>query len=66
MARYENDYYHQVSHDIARVPGNPWFSCTLWLANWYTARATSVAELERACQILEWVAAHALPSGGLA
>ncbi len=32
LARYENDYYHRVSNDIAAVPGNPWFICTLWLA----------------------------------
>jgi GH15 family glucan-1,4-alpha-glucosidase len=32
VARYENDSYHQVSQDIANVPGNPWFVCTLWLA----------------------------------
>jgi GH15 family glucan-1,4-alpha-glucosidase len=31
LARYENDYYHRVSNDIASVPGNPWFICTLWL-----------------------------------
>jgi hypothetical protein len=40
MARYENDYYHQVSDDIDRAPGNPWFICTLWLAQWYIAAAT--------------------------
>src|SRR5947199_7129209 len=31
VARYENDYYHRISNDIAAVPGNPWFICTLWL-----------------------------------
>lgn len=66
MARYEDDYYHQVSNDVARVPGNPWFICTLWLADWYTARADSLADLDRAGDLLEWVAAHALPSGALA
>jgi GH15 family glucan-1,4-alpha-glucosidase len=66
MARYEDDYYHQVSNDVARVPGNPWFICTLWLADWYAARAASLGDLSRACELLEWVAAHALPSGALA
>src|SRR5438270_4139319 len=32
VARYENDYYFQISPDIANVPGNPWFVATLWLA----------------------------------
>jgi GH15 family glucan-1,4-alpha-glucosidase len=66
VARYEDDYYHQVSNDVARVPGNPWFICTLWLADWYTARATTLDELTRAEELLEWVVAHALPSGALA
>jgi len=25
IARYENDYYFQVSQDVTSVPGNPWF-----------------------------------------
>ena len=66
MARYEDDYYHQVSRDLGNVPGNPWFICTLWLADWYSARARTLAELGRARELLEWVVAHALPSGGLA
>jgi GH15 family glucan-1,4-alpha-glucosidase len=66
MARYENDYYHQVSHEVDRVPGNPWFICTLWLADWHATTATSVAELGKALDLLEWVASHALPSGVLA
>lgn len=66
MARYEDDYYHQVSRDLTRVPGNPWFICTLWLADWYGARAQTAKDLVRARELLEWVAAHALPSGVLA
>lgn len=66
LARYEDDYYQQVSRDLERVPGNPWFICTLWLANWHIARAQTVPELARARELLEWVAAHALPSGVLA
>ncbi len=66
MARYENDYYQQVSHDVAKIPGNPWFVCTLWLARWYIARANSKDELEPALKILIWVAERALPSGVLA
>jgi GH15 family glucan-1,4-alpha-glucosidase len=66
VARYENDYYHQVSRDVSNVPGNPWFICTLWLAQWYIASAKTVEDLGRALDILMWVATHALPSGVLA
>ncbi len=66
MARYENDYYHQVSQDIANVPGNPWFICTLWLASWQIAKAKNADELKPALDIFNWVAQHALPSGVLA
>ncbi|MEX1015627.1 MAG: glycoside hydrolase family 15 protein, partial [Phycisphaeraceae bacterium] len=66
MARYEDDYYHQVTRDTDNVPGNPWFICTLWLAEYYIARAKTVEELEKARPIMDWVAARALPSGVLA
>ena len=66
VARYQNDYYHQVSGDIRNVPGNPWFICTLWLAQWYVALAESEADLKPARDILAWVADRALPSGTLA
>ncbi len=66
VARYEDDYYHQVSHDLANVPGNPWFICTMWLAQYEIASARSEANLKEAIKILEWVADHALPSGALA
>ena len=66
MARYEDDHYHQVSKDLTAVPGNPWFICTLWLADWYAARARTVDDLSRARELLEWVCDHALPSGVLA
>src|SRR3954469_9208601 len=54
VARYENDYYHRISNDIASVPGNPWFICTLWLADYYIARAKSMDELKSALPIFEW------------
>jgi GH15 family glucan-1,4-alpha-glucosidase len=66
MARYENDYYHQVRHDVENVAGNPWFVCTLWLADWKTTAATTLDELGEALKLLTWVADHALPSGTLA
>jgi oligosaccharide amylase len=66
IARYENDSYHRISHDTAAVPGNPWFICTLWLAEYFIARAKTLAELKLALPIFEWCAGHALESGVLA
>jgi GH15 family glucan-1,4-alpha-glucosidase len=66
VARYENDYYHQVSQDIANVPGNPWFICACWLAEYHIAQAQSLDELHEALHWLAWVQEHALPSGVLA
>ena len=66
IARYENDNYHQVSQDIANVPGNPWFITTLWLSEWYAVTAQKPADLKPALELLEWVARRTLPSGVLA
>ncbi len=66
VARYENDYYHQVSQDIANVPGNPWFICACWLAEYKIVSATTLDELREAQFWLTWVCDHALPSGVLA
>jgi GH15 family glucan-1,4-alpha-glucosidase len=66
LARYESDNYMRVTDDVERVPGNPWFICTLWLADYRIAAARSLEELERAVEILEWTVARTLPSGVLA
>lgn len=66
VARYEGDSYHKVTDDTENVPGNPWFICTLWLAQWYIAKAKNKDELREAIPMLEWVASRALPSGVLA
>ena len=66
IARYENDYYFQISQDTANVPGNPWFVSTLWLAEWYIATARSMDDLERPRALLEWCRMKALRSGVLA
>jgi GH15 family glucan-1,4-alpha-glucosidase len=63
LARYEDDYYHRVSKD---VPGNPWFICTLWYAEYLVARARSEEELREALPLIRWAADRALPSGVLA
>lgn len=66
LARYEGDGYMRVSNDVAKVPGNPWFICTLWLAEYRISSAKTLEELERAVELLEWVIKSALPSGVLA
>ena len=66
IARYENDHYHQVSQDLDNVPGNPWFVCTLWVAQWLIKKATTADQLKEAVPLLEWVADRALASGVLA
>jgi GH15 family glucan-1,4-alpha-glucosidase len=58
VARYENDPY-QRGGDDASIPGNPWVISTLWLAEHAIARATSVAELQTALDLLRWVRAKA-------
>jgi GH15 family glucan-1,4-alpha-glucosidase len=65
LARYENDYYFQVSKDLTNVAGNPWILCTLSIALWYGIRAKTAADLDKAIQILEWATERALPSGVL-
>ena len=66
MARYENDYYHQVTSDTKEVPGNPWFICTLWLAEWYIATARNMDDLKKPYGLIEWTAHRSLDSGVLA
>ena len=66
MARYEGDYYHRRSHDLEKLPGNPWFLCTLWLAQYYIMAAESRIDLQRPREMLRWCERHALPSGLMA
>jgi glucoamylase len=63
MARYENDRYQQVT---PAVTGNPWFVCTLWLADFLIERAREEKDLADSLEIMKWVTDHALPSGVLA
>lgn len=66
VARYEGDRYHQATDNTRDILGNPWFICTLWLAQWYIAKAKSPEELKEATAILDWITSNALPSGVLA
>ena len=65
IARYQGDLYFQKTQDTARVPGNPWIICTLWMADWEIVRAKELSELKEARERLLWVVKHALPSGVL-
>ena len=61
LIRYENDPYYREGEQ-----SNPWFVTTLWLAQYYIAIANTKEELNKALEIFNWVADHALPSGVLA
>jgi oligosaccharide amylase len=65
IARYTDDYYFQKSKNIEAVPGNPWIICTLWLAQWYIAKATQPEDLEKAVELLQWADRWSLPTGVL-
>ncbi|MBI3286438.1 MAG: glycoside hydrolase family 15 protein [Chloroflexi bacterium] len=66
IARYQSDVYHKVSDDFDAVPGNPWFICSLWYAQWQIAVAKTLDELSTSVELLRWAATRALPSGVLA
>jgi GH15 family glucan-1,4-alpha-glucosidase len=66
VARYWDDYYFRQSGDLTNVPGNPWFICTLWLAEWDIASARGLDGLERAVAALQWGQGHANECGLLA
>nr|HDM99867.1 hypothetical protein [Deltaproteobacteria bacterium] len=59
MARYEDDPYQRVSREVV---GNPWFICTLWLADFLLEKADSDEGTDQAVEILLWVTDHALPA----
>jgi glucoamylase len=63
IARYRDDYYFKAENDTKKVPGNPWFICTLWMAQWYIATARSTHDLKPARDIINWVVGHQLPGG---
>ncbi len=63
VTRFENDSYMRVTGEVT---GNPWFICTLWLADYRIAVAKKREHLKGALEILEWTCKRALPSGVLA
>ena len=63
MARYTNDYYHRISQE---VPGNPWLICTMWLGQWYIAKAKKIEDLKQGKEIIDWIVNNSTHSGLLA
>ena len=63
VARFENDGYMRISDQIT---GNPWFICTLWLADYRIAVAKKKDDLKGVLEILEWTCKRAFDSGVLA
>lgn len=62
IARYSNDYYYRAKKDS---PGNAWFICTLWHAQYIIRKAKTEKDLEPAREILAWVCKYAQQSGVL-
>lgn len=62
IARYEADPYHRISEETARVPGNPWIVCSLWVAEYSLARSRTADDLRSALDMLWWAKSKALPS----
>ena len=60
ITRFENDGY--MRSDNSKI-GNAWFISTLWLAEYYIAKAKDKNELQKALNLIEWCADHALDSG---
>jgi GH15 family glucan-1,4-alpha-glucosidase len=60
IVRFEQDVYYRAD---SNSPGNPWIITTLWLAQYYIKKANQKDGLKQALDIINWVTAHALPSG---
>lgn len=61
--RYAGDVYYYEKGDCS---GNPWFITTLWLAQYYIAKARNQEDLKSVVEIFDWVAKHATSAGLLA
>jgi glucoamylase len=66
LARYEQDKYRSLNDYDSSIPGNPWFICSLWLAEWYIEAAKKHSDLDKAQEIMKWAASHAFESGIMA
>lgn len=59
IARRENDFYNRIDPNL---PGNPWFICTLWLAQYWLTRK----EIKKAVPYITWVVEHTDETGLMA
>lgn len=67
IARFYNDSYQQVvQYDPDIIPGNPWFICTLWVAEWQIRMAKTISDLQKPGNTLLWVTDRATGTGILA
>src|SRR2546427_10803003 len=65
LARFENDAYHQLERqDTKRVPGNPWFISTLWLARYRLLRSHTAKAPARGPGLVERAPPSTSPPGG--
>ena len=62
VARYEGDIYFR---SVGGVPGNPWFITTLWLAQYYIAKAKKEADFGPVHKWLAWTVKHSSSSAML-
>jgi oligosaccharide amylase len=62
VVRYEGDVYFR---SVGGVPGNPWFITTLWLAQYYIAKAKKEGDFAPVHKWLAWAVKHASSSGML-
>lgn len=59
IARYQNDDYYRSDRNAI---GNPWFICTLWMAQYYIASGDRM----KAFKYIKWATDHAAHTGILA
>ncbi len=67
IARFQGDTYQRRNAGPELIgQGNPWFLCTLWLAQYQLQRAQTLGDLAEPLSVLEEISRAALPSGVLA
>ena len=62
IARYEGDLFNRRGEDVV---GNPWFITTLWLAQYYIARAKNEEDFTVVKEWMSWAVDNSLASGVL-
>lgn len=62
-ARFELDQYHHKGGDY---PGNPWVITSMWVAQYYLAKAKNESDFDKTYELLLWVLERASQSGTLA